>query len=117
MSRGENALLWRKGTTRSSGQEEARGYVIATVPEQGIASMGPAERVILSDPRRTPTLPVIDGLCGSAPRSPDQATWTPSEGTGIELPDGRPMTEAQRVFVDPELIAQWESDAQRKKAG
>ncbi len=117
MSREENALRWGKGTTRSNGQNEARGYVIATVTEDARAKMKTAERVIVFDPRRTPTLPMIAGLCGSAPRNPDQVTWKPSDGTGIELPDGLPMTEVQRVFVDPELIAQWESEAQRKQAG
>lgn len=117
MSRAENALRWCKGTTRSRGQDEARGYVIATVPEQAAAKAKSTERVIVSDPRRTPTLPAIGGMGGSGPRSPDQATWKPSEGTGIELPDGRPMTEVQRVYVDPELIARWEAEAQRRQAG
>ena len=117
MSRGENALRWCKGTTRSSGQDETRGYVIATVPEHATAKMASAERLIVSDPRRTQTLPVLDGLCGSAPRNPDQSMWKPSEGSGIDLPDGRPMTEVQRVYVDPELVVRWEAEAQRRQAG
>ena len=91
--------------------------MIATVTAPASENMEVTERVIVFDPRRTPTLPLIAVRCGSAPRNPEQTEWKPSEGTGIELPDGLPMTEVQRVFVDPELIAQWESEAQRRQAG
>ena len=117
MSRADDALRWSKGTTLSSGQDEARGYVIATMPDHAVAKTEAVERVIVIDPRRAPTLPGISGRCGSTPRSPEQTRWKPSEGTGIELPDGLPLTEVQRVFVDPELIARWKTEAEQRRAG
>jgi hypothetical protein len=68
-----------------------------------------AERVIIVDPRRAPTLP-SDRPKGAGARAPDQMK-RPEPSNGIELPDGRPLMKTQRVWIDPALIAQWKAES------
>jgi hypothetical protein len=94
---------------RSNGEPSARGYAFASVRPSTPEPPSPAERVVLVHPARTPTL--TGSRVGTGPRNPDQKVWPPPAPPGIELPDGRPLTKAQRFRIDPELIAQWDREA------
>jgi hypothetical protein len=74
-----------------------------------------AERVVIVDPRRTATTPTSQQQGGGGPRAPDQLRL-PEPSTGIELPDGRPLTKAQRVWVDPEVIERWKAEDRQDAA-
>jgi hypothetical protein len=37
--------------------------------------------------------------------------WPPPKGPAIVLPDGRPLTKAQRFWIDPDLFARWDAEA------
>jgi hypothetical protein len=100
---------------RSDGALNARGYVTATVPPAPPIPVPEAERVVIVDPRRTATTPTSERPGGN-PRAPEQRLL-PEPSTGIELPDGRPLTKAQRVWVDPEVIARWKAEARQGGAG
>jgi hypothetical protein len=51
---------------------------------------------------------------GAGPRNPDQRTLPVPKGPGIELPDGRPVMKAQRIWIDPELLMKWEEEHRRE---
>lgn len=103
-------MLW------SNGQNEARAYASAEVRRSHPAPVMESERVQIVDPRHTLTLPSGPPCFGSAPRNPDQKVWALPRPAGIELPDRRPATKAQRVVLDPELVAQWRAEASMKES-
>jgi len=98
----------------SNGEKEARAYAKAEVPPSPPEPVMENERVQIVDPRHTVTLPSPLPRLGRAPRNPEQKAWPIPRPAGIELPDGRPATKAQRVFLDPELVAQWRAEAKLK---
>jgi hypothetical protein len=104
---------------RSDGALNARGYATASVQPSPPRPVPDAERVVFVDPRRTATTPASHRT-GAGPRAPEQLR-VPEPSPGIELPDGRPLMKAQRVWIDPELLAQWDAEdrqsAPRPEAG
>jgi hypothetical protein len=74
-----------------------------------------AARVEIIDPRRAPTLR-DDRPRSTGPRDPHQREWRAPKPPGIELPDGRPIMKAQRIYVDDELLEQWEAEARARTA-
>jgi hypothetical protein len=102
MDKRRMTLIW------SNGEPSARGYAVATVRPSAPEPPSP-ERVVLVHPARTPT--VTGSPVGAGPRNPDQKVWPPPARPAIELPDQRPLTKAQRFWIDPELIARWDREA------
>jgi hypothetical protein len=98
---------------RSSGETSFRGYAVATVPARAAEPAEADERVIVSDPRRTPT--VTGPPRTSEPRDPAENVWPRPEAPAIELPDRRPLNKAQRFWIDPELIARWDREVEERK--
>jgi hypothetical protein len=95
---------------RSNGEPAARAHAIATVPPPAAMPLGETERVEITDPRRTPTLR-DDRPRGPGPRDPDQKEWRAPKPPSVELPDGRPIMKAQRIYIDDELLEQWAAEA------
>jgi hypothetical protein len=99
----------------SNGKSEARAYATAGVRLSTPAPEVEIERVQIVNPRHTLTMPSGVPCGGSAPRNPEQKVLALPRHPGIELPDRRPATKAQRVFIDPELAAQWRAEAMLKE--
>ncbi len=101
---------------RSNGENVARVYakveLRASPPEPVLAT----ERVQIVDPRNTSTLPGGPPSSRAAPRNPEQKVFPAPKPPGIELPDALPATKAQRVLLDPELVAQWRAEARMKES-
>jgi hypothetical protein len=97
----------------SNGEASLRGYVVATVPRPAAVPAEADERVIVTDPHRTPT--VTGPPLSSGPRDPNERTWPRPETPAIELPDARPLNKAQRFWIDPELIARWDREAEERR--
>lgn len=110
MSRSD--LPWT--SLRSDGALNARGYATAAVPPARPSPVLEAERILIVDPRRTATLPASQ-RAGAGPRAPEQLR-RPKPSAGIELPDARPLTKAQRVWIDPELLVQWAAEDRQNGA-
>jgi len=95
-------------TLRSNGEAALAVYVAPHVapptPAPGVVDDG--ERIALADPRSTATVELRALSLRAGPRNPEQRTL-PSSEPHVELPDGRPLTRAQRVMIPPELIARW----------
>jgi hypothetical protein len=102
----EADLPWT--SLRSDGALNARGYAIASVRPSQPSPVPDAERVVFVDPRRTATTRA-SRRPSAGPRAPEQVR-RPEPPPGIELPDERPLTKAQRVWIDPDLIAQWQAE-------
>ena len=100
---------------QSNGEPAARAYVVVRLPSPIVAPVVELARVEIVDPRRTATLR-SDRPRGAGPRDPKQKAWHAPKRPGVELPDGRPIMKAQRVFVDPELVDQWEQEERNSKA-
>jgi hypothetical protein len=101
-------------TFQTNGEPTARAYAIVRVPSPIAAPLVELARVEIVDPRRTVTLRV-DRPRGPGPRDPAQKEWRGAKRLRVELPDGRPILKTQRVFVDPELIEQWEQEERNSK--
>ena len=101
-------------TFQTNGEPVARAYAIVRVPSPIVAPLVELARVEILDPRRTVTLRV-DRPQGPGPRDPAQHAWRGAKRLRIELPDGRPILKTQRVFVDPELVEQWEQEERNRK--
>jgi hypothetical protein len=95
----------------SNGRNVARAYLVVAVPLPRPEPALELYRVRSVDPRQTPTLAKGAARPASGPRNPDQRTAALPRPPGIELPDGLPATKAQRVLIDPELVAQWRAEA------
>jgi hypothetical protein len=99
----------------TNGEPVARAYAIVRVPSPIAAPLVELSRVEILDPRRTATLR-SDRPRGPGPRDPRQKAWQGQKRPGVELPDGRPIMKTQRIFVDPELIDQWDQEERNSKA-
>jgi hypothetical protein len=99
------------GVLESNGMNEARAYVIVVVYPAQPEPILEHERVQIVDPRATSTVRSGAPCPSAGPRNPDQRVWPAAKAPGIELPDGLPATKAQRVRIDPELMAQWRAEA------
>jgi hypothetical protein len=93
----------------SHGRNEARAYAVLDVPPARPEPPMAEERVLVVDPRTTST--VRAARAASSPRNADQKAWPLPPPPAIDLPDGLPATEAQRVHIDPELVARWRAEA------
>jgi hypothetical protein len=102
-------------TFQTNGESIARAYAIVRVPSPIAAPLVELARVEIVDPRRTVTLRV-DRPQGLGPRDPAQNEWRGAKRLRVELPDGRPILKTQRIFVDPELVEQWEQEERTSKA-
>ena len=100
---------------QSNGEPVARAYAIVRVPSPIVVPPVELARVEIVDPRRTATLR-SDRPRAPGPRNPMQNAWHAPKRPGVELPDGRPIMKTQRVFVDPELVNQWEQEERNSKA-
>jgi hypothetical protein len=100
----------------SNGKLEARAYAIVVLRPAPPEPAAELERVLILDPRQATT--VVPGAVpsGTGPRNPDQKVPSPARSPAIELPDALPATKAQRVLIDPELVAQWRAEAQKRGA-
>jgi hypothetical protein len=65
----------------SNGEASVRGYVVATVPRPAAVPAVADERVIVTDPHRTPT--VTGPPLSSGPRDPNERTWPRPETPAI----------------------------------
>ena len=100
-------------TIRSNGEPEARAYACLRVPAGSPEPPPEDARVVITDPRRAVTR---DGSpIGGGPRNPEQKVWRGPRPPGVELPDARPLTKAQRFWIDPELLAAWEQEEDERK--
>jgi hypothetical protein len=102
------------GTLRSNGEDEARAYAEMDAPPARLDPTLEMERVAISDPRATPTVQIEGKREHAGPRNPEQATLPTPEDLVVELPERRPLTEAQPVVVPPALAAKWREEARRK---
>jgi hypothetical protein len=102
-------------TFQTNGEPVARAYAIVRVPSPIAAPLVELARVEILDPRRTVTLRA-DRPQRPGPRDPAQNEWRGAKRLRVELPDGRPILKTQRVFVDPELVEQWEQEERNSKA-
>jgi hypothetical protein len=104
---------------RSNGENEARVYATVDVPPRGVApGVEEKERVQIVDPRQTATVRRSARRAGAGPRNPQAKTLPPAETTppAVELPDARPPTKAQRVILDPAVVARWRAQAREEEA-
>jgi hypothetical protein len=90
---------------RSNGENEARAYAKVELRPSPPAPPVDLERVQIVDPRDTVT--VRRAAPRSGPRDPEQRVWPPPPPPAIDLPDALPATKAQRVILDPALVARW----------
>jgi hypothetical protein len=106
----------RTRTLRSNGEPEARAYAVIDVPADTPPPPAEPDRVVVADPRRVPT--VTGPPKCSGPRDPDRKTPPAPKPPSVELPDARPLTKAQRVWIDPDLLERWERDEdERRRSG
>src|SRR5262249_18221798 len=98
------------------GQNEARAYAVMEVPPPRPEPRAEADRVRLADPRRVATAPNGTRRPGPGPRNPDQDAWPLPPPPGADLPDALPATKAQRVLLDPDLVARWRAEAKLKES-
>lgn len=99
----------------SNGQHEARAYVETEVPRRRLEPTVEVDRVVIFDPRRTPTLHLDDAPPASGPRNPEQVSPpAPEDEPRIEMPEGLPLTAAQPVYVPPELATRWRAAAKQR---
>jgi hypothetical protein len=101
---------------QSNGQREARAYTLVTVPALRPEPHLEQERVVVCAPRDVRTAPSSARVAGAGPRNADQVVWPPPGPPALDLPDGLPATKAQRVYIDPALVAQWRAEARRKES-
>jgi hypothetical protein len=99
----------------SDGRNEARAYAKVVVHSSRPEPSVEMERVQIVDPRLTSTVQLGTPSAGSGPRNPEQTVWAQPEPPAVDLPDRLPVTKAQRVFIDPELVARWRAEAQTKE--
>jgi hypothetical protein len=100
----------------SNGQNEARAYAVVVVPPAHPEPEEDLERVQIVDPRHATTAVTGGAPAGSGPRNPEQRSPSPAKPPEIDLPDALPATKAQRVLIDPEVVARWRAEAKEKGA-
>jgi hypothetical protein len=102
-------------TLSSDGEPSARAYAVVIMPSRTTPEplMEP-DRVVITDPHRTVTVGA-GATASSGPRDPEQTQPLRAKSPGIELPDGLPLSKAQRIWVDPDQIAAWEEEERRKR--
>ena len=111
MEAGDGERAGEQRRERGAGLRDGR-----RAPAAARARRGVAERVQVADPRQTATAP-LRAARGRRPAQPPAEGVAPAETTppAVELPDGLPATKAQRVVLDPELVARWQAEAAAKK--
>ena len=99
---------------RSNGEDEMRVYAKLDLPPRRVEpEVKREDRVQLTDPRQTSTARRSARRAG--PRNPQARTLPPAETArlAVELPDGLPMTKAQRIVLDPAVVARWRAEARQ----
>ena len=99
---------------RSNGEDSLRAYVTCDVPRFAAPPPEPEPRVVLADPHLTAT--AERRVASSGPRNADERVWPRPKTPGVQMPDARPLSKAQRFIIDPDLMAQWEDEARSKRA-
>jgi hypothetical protein len=95
-------------TIKSDGALSHRGYAMVEARRASPEPTMAHERIVLVNPTQTATR---TGLrAGAGPRNPEQMAWPPPKGPAIVLPDGRPLTKAQRFWIDPDLFTRWDAE-------
>ena len=103
-------------TLRSNGESAAHAYTWMSIPAPGQVPDIEVERVVVCDPRDAVTM--VGPPQSSGPRNPAQRAPLVPKPPGIELPDNRPLSKAQRFWIDPELLVKWErEEAERRRGG
>jgi hypothetical protein len=98
----------------SNGDRAKRAYLVADLPAHAAASGQPEARVVIVDPRRAETL---TDAPKSGPRDPTQLV-RPEPAPGVQLLDGQSLTRGGRVWIDPDLLEQWErEEAEKRRQG
>ncbi len=100
----------------SNGKNEARAYAVVAVRASRPEPTIEVERVQIVDPRHTSTVQLSTSPAGAGPRNLEQTAWPTPEPPAIDLPDRLPPTKAQRVFLDPALVARWRAEAAAKES-
>jgi hypothetical protein len=100
-------------TIKTSGDPAARAYALVEVRPGRTDPRVPRERVIIVRPTQTVTR--TGAQAGAGPRDPHQRSWPPEKGAAVVLPDGRPLTKAQRFWIDPALFARWDAEAEVRR--
>ena len=103
-------IMSRATIISSNGEPFARGYAVAHVRPISAEPSVPDERIVLVPPTQTPTRsgPVVR----AGPRDAQQTTWPPPKALAVVLLDGRPPTKAQRFWIDGDLLAKWDAEAE-----
>jgi hypothetical protein len=96
-------------TIKSDGALSLRGYAVVEVRPASPEPTRPRDRIVLVSPTQTATR--TGQRTGAGPRNPQQIAWPPPKGPAIVLPDGRPLTKAQRFWIDPDLFTRWDAEA------
>ena len=109
MSRDEDE---KPGVARSDGEDEARAYAEAEVPEPSLTPTMEMDRVQVVDPRRAPTMRREDMLKASGPRAPEQTAPSTQVAPGVEAPLGLPGNKLQPLLFDQEFL----EELRRKRA-
>ena len=97
---------------RSDGEDEARAYAEAEVPEPSLTPTMEMDRVQVVDPRRAPTMRREDMFKGSAPRAPEQTAPSAPAAPGVDAPLGLPGNKLQPLLFDQEFL----EELRRKRA-
>jgi hypothetical protein len=101
---------------RSNGESQARAFTKAEVrPSPPEPAVDPA-RVQIVDPRDTSTVRTGAPFTGAGPRDAEQSVWPTPDPPAVDLPDQLPADKAQRVILDPALVARWREEAKRKES-
>jgi hypothetical protein len=109
MSRDEDD---KPAVARSDGEDEARAYAEAEVPEPSLTPTMEMDRVQVVDPRRAPTMRREDMLKASGPRAPEQTAPSAPATPGVEAPLGLPGNKLQPLLFDQEFL----EELRRKRA-
>jgi hypothetical protein len=99
----------------SNGKNEARAYAVVALQPAHPEPAAELERVQIVDPRLAATVVTGTVPAGSGPRNPEQKLPSPAKPPEVDLPDALPATKAQRVLIDPEVVARWRAEAKENK--
>ena len=97
---------------RSNGEDCLRVFFACGAPRSAAPPVELEARVVLTEPRLTAT--AERGVVGSGPRNPDEKVWPRPKAPAVQMPDARPLNKAQHFILDPDLLAEWDGEAETK---